>query len=164
MSERPFLVPRLAQGDLGGLHRYWQKLKRGQAEMPFADDVKLTATGRPDAVMLIDVLENPLRFRFAIVGEGIQRLYGSELAGLYADDAARPSPFDFFLSQAAATVEGRAPTYFSSESYARLLLPLWGDGRITMLIGAVSPKRSDGLAATRPKIRTRKGSRTARSR
>jgi hypothetical protein len=38
-----------------------------------------------------------------------------------------------------ATVEGRAPTYYRSgdgAGYSRLVLPLWGDGRIGMLLVA----------------------------
>jgi hypothetical protein len=55
--------------------------------------------------------------------------------------------------QCKATVEGCAPTYFCQTAarkgdaehpgdYARLLLPLWGSGRIEMLLGAVVPNKA----------------------
>ena len=129
-------------GKLSALHRYWHGLKRGQAEIPFADDVKLMPLENPGAAMLIDVIEKPVRFRFAIVGEEIRKLYGEDLAGLLADDLTVRTPLEFFLSQCSATLEGRAPTLFRGEDYSRLLLPLWGDGHINMLLGGVSANGS----------------------
>jgi hypothetical protein len=37
-------------------------------------------------------------------------------------------------------VEARAPTYYRDAEgpSSRLLLPMWGDGRISMLLGAVA--------------------------
>jgi hypothetical protein len=43
----------------------------------------------------------------------------------------------FLVSQCSATVESRAPTYYrndGAEGYSRLVLPLWGYGRIGMLL------------------------------
>jgi hypothetical protein len=141
-GKQPFAVSRLTIRDLKALHESWQKLRRGQAEMPFADDIRLGGLRRPEAALLIDVIEKPLRFRFAIVGDGIARRYGAELAGLFADDVPGTAPLDYLLSQSAATVEGREPTLYSGTDYARLLLPLWGDGRITMLLGGVAFRAS----------------------
>jgi len=50
-------------------------------------------------------------------------------------------PIDELTNQCRATVERRAPTYFrhapaGGTGYSRLILPLWGNGRIEMLIGA----------------------------
>jgi hypothetical protein len=124
--------------ELGALLTYWQGLKRGQADIPFADDVRLTTTARPESAMLLDVIQKPVRFRFAIVGQEIRDRYGEDLAGLQADDLTVRPPLDFLLSQCSATVEGRAPTYYAGKDYARLLLPLWGEGHIHMLLGGVA--------------------------
>ncbi len=43
----------------------------------------------------------------------------------------------FLRAQASATVEARAPTFYRGAGYARMLLPMWGDGRIGMLLGAL---------------------------
>ena len=49
----------------------------------------------------------------------------------------------FIRSQAVATVECAQVTYFredvGSRRFSRLMLPLWGEGRIAMLLGAVEP-------------------------
>jgi hypothetical protein len=58
-------------------------------------------------------------------------------------------PFQYLNGQGLATIESRAPTYYrhevtergssrATEGYSRLILPLWGDGRIGMLLGAVA--------------------------
>jgi hypothetical protein len=133
-----FTDDQLKDSKLAALFRYWQEMKRGQADIPFADDVRLMPLAESDAAMLIDVIEKPVRFRFAIAGEEIRKAYGDDIAGLLADDMTVRKPFEFFLSQCSATVEGRAPTLFRGESYARLLLPLWGDGHINMLLGGIS--------------------------
>jgi hypothetical protein len=125
--------------DLTGVLAYWQSLKRGQADIPFADDVKLTALAKPEAAMLLDVIQKPVRFRFALVGDDIRNAYGEDLAGLSADDLTVRAPLDFLLSQCSATIESRAPTFYAGPDYARLLLPLWGEGHIHMLLGAVGP-------------------------
>jgi hypothetical protein len=158
--KQPFPLTRLTDRDLKALHDAWRKLRRGQAEMPFADDVRLTRLPRPKAALLIDVIEKPLRFRFAIVGDDIARRYGTELAGLFVDDIARTAPVDFLLSQCAATVDARQPTLHSGGDYARLLLPLWADGRIAMLLGGVSgraaKKQPRARRAPKRAVRTRR--------
>ena len=38
------------------------------------------------------------------------------------------------------TVEARAPTCYAGDGGIRLLLPLWGDGRVSLLLGAVQAR------------------------
>jgi hypothetical protein len=104
--------------------------------MPSWDDVKLPAL--PDLIarlMLIDVFANPERFRFSFVGAELSHWSKESVACKFADEIELRTPFDYFRSQCSATVEGRRPTFFSA--FSRLLLPMWGDGRIAMLLGAV---------------------------
>ena len=102
--------------------------------------------------MLIDVFENPLRFRFDLIGADVTNWYGGTIGNRFLDEIAFHAPFDALTLQCKATVEGCAPTYYCQPAvrkgdaehpggYARLLLPLWGNGRVEMLLGAVVPAR-----------------------
>ena len=121
----PYALPDKLDPGLAETMAYWRGLIRGKASsMPYWDDVKLSDMGpRADRVMLVG---------------GIASRYGEELQGHFADEVDIRSPLEFFRSQASVTVEGRAPTYYAGDGYARLLLPLWGDGHISMLLCAFS--------------------------
>jgi hypothetical protein len=143
MRNIPYELPEQLCPSLRHAFSYWENLKRGENEMPFWDDMKLPAL--PDLVgrlMLIDVFANPERFRFSIVGAELSHWSKESVAGKFVDEIQPRTPFDYLLSQCSATVEGRRPTFLhhrASEvgAFSRLLLPMWGDGRIGMLLGAV---------------------------
>ena len=92
--------------------------------------------------MLVDVFENPQRFRFNSVGQKIRDRYGSDIVHRFADEMDVKAPFEYFTSQSSATIEGGVPTYYRNVSrntgYSRLLLPMWGNGRIEMMLGAIA--------------------------
>ncbi|GMV61161.1 MAG: hypothetical protein AMXMBFR74_03300 [Parvibaculum sp.] len=136
----PYALPDKLESGLAETLAYWRGLIRGKASsMPYWDDVKLPEmASRAERVMLVAAFEKPERFRFEIVGSGIASRYGEELQGRFADEVDIRSPLEFFRSQASVTVEGRAPTLYAGGGYARLLLPLWGDGHISMLLCAFS--------------------------
>jgi hypothetical protein len=150
---QPYGLPAKLPPDLTRVLTYWEGLKRGEAEMPFSDDVNISAL--PDLfdwLMLIEVSDRPVRFRLAIAGGAIK---GVTRATSWASSSMKSRLFDplrFLNSQSHATVEGRAPTYYASvpteqggartaEGYARLLLPMWGDGQVGMLLDAVAAVR-----------------------
>ena len=147
-STRPYAPPRKLERELARVLDFWNGLKRGNAEIPFWDDVRLSAL--PEllpTLTMIDVSPKPARFRFAagVVGEEIKHRYGGDLAGPFLDEIEIRYPLQFLISQCSATVESGAPTYYrhaeargarSQQAFSRLLLPLWGDGRIGMLLGA----------------------------
>lgn len=145
----PYSIPKSIEADLARLRAYWESLKRGQNDIPFADDVKVSALpDLSDRLMLVDVFEKPERYRFSIVGQQIVDRYGSNIAGQFADEIDPHNPLDYFRSQCSATLESRLPTYFRPAStdpsgsrvagaYARILLPMWGDGHIVTLLGAM---------------------------
>lgn len=158
-SNGPYALPRKLQPDLARVLAYWQGLKRGEAQMPFSDDVNLSALPElASRLILIEVLDKPVRFRcgFEVVGEDITRQYGGDLDGRFLDELEVRHPLQFLNSQASATVESRAPTHYryaaakasgarakpgkqgtqGKQGYSRLILPLWGDGHIGMLLGA----------------------------
>jgi hypothetical protein len=137
----PFPKPSHPAPDLARVEAYWHGLLRGSAQMPFWDDCRLTDL--PDLagrLFLIDAFADPQRFRFATVGAD---LGGRELEGGFLDEAELPRHFAFLPAQCSATLEARRPTGWRMDAdeggpaYTRLLLPMWGDGRISMLLGVV---------------------------
>jgi osmotically-inducible protein OsmY len=148
-----YSLPDELEPDLGRVQAYWNGLKRGANDVPFWDDVKFSLRSRLGREsMLIDVFENPLRFRFDLIGADVTNWYGGTIGNRFLDEIAFHAPFDALTLQCKATVEGCAPTYYCQPAvrkgdaehpggYARLLLPLWGNGRVEMLLGAVVPAR-----------------------
>jgi hypothetical protein len=140
-TKHPYAVPTRLPPDLTRVQAYREGLLRGAATMPFWDDVK--PSDLPDIVgriFLIDVMGPQERFRFDQVGKA---LAAEGLEGRFLDEFEPHHPFEFLRSQCVTTVECAAPTYFRDAAaalpYGRLLLPLWGDGRISMLLGVVGP-------------------------
>jgi hypothetical protein len=136
-----FALPDRLEPDLERVQAYWNGLKRGENNMPFWDDVKpSTQAPLADHIMMIEAFENPLRFRFDLVGENVTRSYGATIAGKFTDEVDLRPPIDRVTDQCLATVQQRTPTYFrhaaGGTSYSRLILPLWGNGHIEMLIAA----------------------------
>jgi hypothetical protein len=145
----PFPVPVNLALDFVRVRNYWESLKRGDASMPFWDDVNLSSL--PDLserLMLVDVFENPQRFRFNSIGQEIRAQYGAGLASKFLDEIEIKAPFDYLTAQSSATIEGKVPTFYASFSsnnaglsrnfYGRLLLPMWGNGRIEMMLGTIA--------------------------
>jgi hypothetical protein len=150
ISTVPYSLPSKLEPDLDRVRAYWEGLKRGEADMPFWDDAKLSAlpdlTGR---LMLIEVFDKPWRFRFGIVGEEIKERYRNDLFGKFLDAVESGPPLDYLHSQLSATLESRAPTFYrhgsderggarAAENYSRVMLPMWGEGRVRMFLGAVA--------------------------
>lgn len=141
--KHPFAVPTHLSPDLERVHAYWRGLLRGAAETPFWDDARLSdLPDLADRLLLIDVFQKPERFRLGSVGKD---LGGAALAGCFLDETTLARPLEFLRAQSSATVECATPTWFRfetegsgpAEAYSRLLLPMWGDGRISMILAAV---------------------------
>lgn len=141
VMKHPFSVPARLTPDLARVEAYWRGLLRGAATMPFWDDARLGDL--PDMtprLLLIDVFQGPERYRFNEVGEQIG---GGELEGRFLDETKLDRPLEFLRAQCSVTIESAAPTWFrmddstDGQGYARLLLPMWGDGRASMILGAV---------------------------
>jgi hypothetical protein len=141
-STGPYAPPHTLERNLARVHAFWDGLKRHEAEMPFWDDVKISAL--PDLagrVMMVEATNKPVRFRiaFGLVGADNKQHYGHDLSGKFLDEIDAAAPLQFLVSQCSATVESRAPTYYRNDGaggYSRLVLPLWGDGRVGMLLVA----------------------------
>jgi hypothetical protein len=145
----PYSLPRNIEPKLQRVLAYWKGLKRAGNSMPFWDDVNLSSIpDLTDSLMLIGVYEDPIRFRFRIVGKKIADRYGAATSPKFLDELDVKSPFEYLLSQCSATIEKSLPTFYQhlpsksekshgAKSYSRVLLPLWGNGHIGMLLGAV---------------------------
>lgn len=134
---QPFALPARLSADLGQVRKYWDGLKRRQNDVPFWDDVNLSALpALKDRIMLVDVFEKPQRFRLNSVGGKIRDWYGADTGGKFVDEIEAKGPFAYLVSQASATVEAAKPTYYHG-GFVRLLLPMWGAGNVSMLLGAV---------------------------
>jgi len=135
-----YAMPASLEPELVPIYEYWRATRRGGNEVPFWDDVKLSSLGdSADDVVLIDAFENPLRFRLGLAGRSMAARFGPERAGKFLHELAADGPFDHLEAQCAVAVRSRAPTYFrhgSAPAYARIALPLWGSGRVEMLLVA----------------------------
>lgn len=125
--------------EVEALRQYWAALIRGHNDMPFWDDFSPSAEAQLSGRMLIlDVFDEPNRFRYnRLLGGELEKRYGEDVRDKFVHETTRRAPFDFLESQAEATVESAKPTYYRGADYSRVLLPMWGDGRISMLLGAV---------------------------
>jgi hypothetical protein len=144
----PFPLPERLPRELALVRDYWEGLKRGEADMPFADDLDPSALSSLEGrLLLIEVFESPLRFRVTSLGHDIRVHYGSDLSGKFLDELEMKPPLEYLPAQSSATVESRAPTFYSSTpagarsraGYARLLLPMWGNGQVQRIFGAIAP-------------------------
>jgi hypothetical protein len=140
----PYPLPTEMSPNLLRVLSYWESLERAGNEMPFWDDLKLSALpDLTDSLLLIDVFASPERFRFNTIGKAFAAPDGQSLTGKFADEVALRGPLEYFRSQCSATVEGGVPTFYrhagsrEAPAFARLLLPMWGDGHTSMLLGAL---------------------------
>jgi hypothetical protein len=143
----PFQCPAAMEADLVVVRAYWASMIRGANDMPFWDDFKPSALPElRNQMALLDVFNEPFRIRFGeIVGADIEERYGAPLSGQFLDEIAIASPLNLLLSQASAAVEVSKPNYYraspspgKADGYARLILPMWGNGRVEMLLCAFS--------------------------
>jgi hypothetical protein len=137
-SLSPFAFPKTLSPALARTCGYWENLKRADNNMPFWDDIKLSALPElAENFLLIDAFVLPERFRFNAVSKELTQRYSKAINSKFLDELDLREPFTYLRAQCSATVESRAPTCYSGSGYSRILLPMWGDGRIGMLLGAV---------------------------
>jgi hypothetical protein len=133
----PFAVDGPLAPPLARLLTYWEGLRRGQAEIPFWDDlseVKIEASGAE--TFILDVFSRPERFR--INDLEIAAADRERLLGLFLDDVDLPEVFALLRAQASTTAELMRPTLHRVGGLQRLLLPAWGEGEVRMLVGGLA--------------------------
>jgi hypothetical protein len=146
-SHSDFSLPNQIEPPLERVLVYWNNLKRADNKIPFSDDLDPSALAdtAKDAI-LIEVFEDPSRFRFNIVGERVAQMYGHTINGKFSDEINLHAPFDALTAQCQLVVKRGAPNYYRHESergqkgssYARMALPLWGNGHVDTLLVAVA--------------------------
>lgn len=111
--------------------------------MPFSDDVDLSVLPNlSHKILILSVFALPERFRFEFLGKEWQARTEAR-TGSYLDEIRLDDEFSYLRAQSSATVEAAAPTFWrfaetSGGGLSRLLLPMWGSGQISLLLGAVA--------------------------
>ena len=95
-----YSLPGELEPDLSLVHAYWSGLKRGANDVPFWDDIKFSLRSRLGREsMLIDVFEDPLRFRFDLTGTDVTNWYGKAIGNSFLDEVDLHVPFDELASR-----------------------------------------------------------------
>ena len=135
----------LAEPLLQEIYEYWRCLLRGR-RMPARSDIDPLRIPRhlPD-LMLIDVLHDPRRFRYRLIGTRIVSASAEDRTGQFFDEVSFFQNHPGVIEQYNAVVENAAPhislepfrNFSNNMTYQakRLLLPLASDGEtVDMLI------------------------------
>jgi hypothetical protein len=136
----PFPLPDRLDTRLQPVVSLWEGLKRGENGMPFADDLGVDSLSKlPGTPFLLSVSDVPERYRFEFLGDNLR---GVATPGSFLDEVPSNVNFSYLRAQSSATVEAAAPTFLrltqrSGYNFSRVLLPLWGDGCVSMLLGAI---------------------------
>ncbi len=120
------------------LYRYWTE-RRGAKRYPSRDDIDPLdfgyALGR---VSLVDVLENPRRYRYRLVSTSMTAGLGYELTGRFLDEIPEPEARRYTRQLYDAAVEKRIPLHFRDDAML--------DGRRWQSEALVLPLSSDQQA------------------
>jgi hypothetical protein len=140
MSTTVFDPAVLASPLLRRFHGYWDS-KRGERPMPsFADIDPLEFPWALGHITLVDVLHEPMRFRYRLVGGAHVARLGVDMTGKTVDEFASPSLRQILTRTYTEAVEAAAPLQRTrwevvagvNHHYEALLLPL-GAAQVDML-------------------------------
>lgn len=138
--QMPDLRAALSDHGLLTFYEYWESL-RGNREMPSRKDIDplQVPRGYLPSIMLVDVLYEPQRYRYRLVGSNIVAATGENRTGRYFDEVSWFREHPGVQPQYEAAVKTGQPLYsvepftnfISQAAYEvdRLLLPLSDDGR-----------------------------------
>jgi hypothetical protein len=136
----PFPLPNRLDAKLRPVVSLWDSLRRGEAGMPFADDLGVPALSQlQGSPFLLSVFAEPERFRLEYLTDNFR---GAPSVGSFIDEIKPNAGFGYLRAQCSATVEAAAPTWLrltesNGHHFSRVLLPLWGNGQVNMLVGAL---------------------------
>jgi hypothetical protein len=148
----PLIVP--THDVLKQLLDYWQK-KKGARIAPSRSDIDpAEIKALLPYVGLADVLRDPLRFRYRLVGTQVTMGYGRELTGSYLNEVDLNAHQHEIIDEYKRVVERCEPACASWEytrhdgrhiRYERLALPLSSDGKtVDMLFGGAVFEKAYG--------------------
>ena len=140
----PFAIAAPLSSRLGAVFDAWTGLLRGEATIPFADDLDVVGLeGLCPNLFLLGVFEKPRRFRLDLARTPDAPQIEGAFRGRFIDEVDMPTPMEFLRAQAEAAVESAAATVYdhvpagAGRAYGRLVLPTWGEGQVSLLVGAV---------------------------
>jgi hypothetical protein len=132
--------------DLQRLYAFWSDQRGERVGPPRAAFDPVTLRYVLGNLLLIDVLYDPLRFRYRLIGTNIVQRVGLDLTGQFVDTHPEPQFREAALQRYRKVVETRAPLcgvrnqVFDGRTrrYEVLMLPLSSDGAtIDMIIVAM---------------------------
>lgn len=131
------------------LYRYWNS-KRGERPLPSRADIDPVEI-KPllPGLFMIEVLEDPRRFRYRLIGTDLVTFSGRDSTGRMIDSALYGEAAEGMVSRLNEVVEGRRPMLSLSSAYwlaqqswnrvALLFLPLAvGDRPVGMILGGMT--------------------------
>jgi hypothetical protein len=152
---RRFVVPPACDGRIRRLYDYWRSIQPAQDRLPGRQHLEpLDLPELLQWLLLVDVVGEPPRFRYRLIGTGQARVMECDLTGRWLDEA-----YDHFRdkrdhAEFVAVAGGQIrysrcpPEYRVERSHVlmeRLLLPLARDGlSVDMVLGIALYIRSDG--------------------
>ena len=140
--------------ELKQLYAYWNSKRKGRVA-PTPDDIDPTEiTHLLPYVMLLDVEENPRRYKFRLAGTAIVERFGAEQTGCYLDEVdfgARSKRIIELMHELVETSVATCArgTYEKGDGrvlrFERLAMPLSADGRHVsrILVGLIYEPLSD---------------------
>jgi hypothetical protein len=124
---------------------YWSERRKGQSLPARRDIDPLDFAYLIGHIVLLDVLREPLRFRFRVHGTQLATQFGYDMTGKMAEDVPRPADRAVLIERCTRIAEAGEPLLVARRhplgkrqvDYEALWLPLADDGRlVTMLLGA----------------------------
>jgi hypothetical protein len=117
---------------------YWRAKKGDRAFPSRADIDPLEFTRELPRVMMAEVSYDPLEFRYRVAGTGLFAMHGHELTGKPARELDPPEFGAMIQQHYTEVIERRVPILhvieltlnYLATSYARIILPLSGDGTV----------------------------------
>ena len=140
-------VPRDAHPRVREIRRYWTSIAPGPRLLPgraHFDPVDVPSL-LPN-IWLIDVVRDPLRFRYRLLGTTVEKFAGRRLTGLWLDRTLPAGTREEVIANLTEVVETGTPSWRRGPSLIvpektvmtleRLYLPLASDGRtVDMVLG-----------------------------
>lgn len=146
VNEATELPDRPETEDLRRLLRYWN-VRRGTRAFPRRQDIDpLDFWYMLDRVTLVEVHDNPRRYRLRLVGGFWQRLTGFEATGMWLEDWPHPNQRKLTEASYEKLIAGRVPRFarrdtvvdYQSLRYEIMLLPFSEDGsNISMVMAGI---------------------------
>jgi hypothetical protein len=132
----PEIPAEIEAEELHELYAYWCSRLAGRRYPARRDIDPLDFRYLMGRIVLIDVLREPLRFRFRLQGIEVVKYFGRDMTGMLFDDIRRPELRAFLLQRGKELLEAGVP-YFARRELAK-------DGRTLRFEAAVLPLADDG--------------------